>query len=58
MTMLIADNNGIVVAMPGKRLDTNTAPEAEKMLMHAINDKNSNKIDMFLNSNFFISINI
>ncbi len=36
MTMLIAEQDGVVVAMPGKQLDTNTSPEAEQLLMESI----------------------
>jgi anti-anti-sigma factor len=30
--LTISDRDGAIVVMPGKRLDTNTAPEAEKVI--------------------------
>ena len=36
MSMLIANQRGVVIAMPGSQLDTNTSPEAEEMLMEHI----------------------
>jgi anti-sigma B factor antagonist len=36
MSMLIANQRGVVIAMPGAQLDTNTSSEAEEMLMEHI----------------------
>ena len=36
MSMLIAHQRGVVIAMPGEQLDTNTSPEAEELLLEQV----------------------
>lgn len=36
MSMLIAKQRGVVIAMPGEQLDTNTSPEAEELLVEQV----------------------
>lgn len=36
MSIISSNNNGVFIIMPGGRLDTNTSPEAEEMMVAAV----------------------
>ncbi|TFH08800.1 MAG: anti-sigma factor antagonist [Nitrosomonadales bacterium] len=54
MSIIATTKNGVFIAMPDGRLDTNTSPEAEQLIMAAI-ENGENKIVIDFSKTDYIS---
>jgi anti-anti-sigma factor len=54
MSIITSSNNGVFIIMPDTRLDTNTSPEAEQLIMAAI-ESGENKIIIDFSKTDYIS---
>ena len=55
MSLIISNNNGILIAMPNGRLDTNTAPDAEKQIVQQIEGGETKAVFDFSNTEIVYS---
>ncbi len=55
MSMLIAEQEGVLVAMPGTRLDTNNSSEAESILLESIQNNKTRIIIDFSKTDYISS---
>ncbi len=54
MSIITTTNNGVFIVMPDGRLDTNTSPEAEQLIMAAI-ENGENKVVIDFSKTDYIS---
>ena len=55
MSVLISRNQGVVIAIPSGRLDTNNAPEAEELIVKEIDSGQSRVVVDFAKTNYISS---